>query len=123
MHQMHVVVKRVVTERADHLALREQRGIPLLRGQQRICARVGIDAVADQKPLKIVELFIDRLIAQAFLRRHVRELDEDAVARFRQGADDGDLLAVRPALGAHAEVRVDEDQRLDRQVFKLQIPG
>ena len=120
---MHVVVKRVVTKLADDRALRKQRRIFSFRGQHRVQIRVRVDPVTHQKPLEVVQLLIDRLIAKALLRRHVRELDKDAIARLRQGTDDRDILPVRSALGAHAKVRIDENQRLDRQVFKLQVPG
>ena len=122
VHQADVVLEHPVGQRAEQLVLAEQRGVLRLRGQHLCAVRGGADPVADQHLLEVRQLGIDRLIAARLLRRHVGELGEDHVVGFRQRVDLHCFGAVLPR-AADAEIRVDEQQRFQRQVFKFQIPG
>ena len=74
-----------------------------------------------QQRLKIAELGVDAAIFFLLFAGHIRQLREDHRIRVRQRVD-AHHLAPALARAAHAEVRPDEQQRLDGQVLKFEIP-
>ena len=87
----------------------------------RLHTAIVAHAVAAQEALKIMQLGVNELVAQALFRRDVRELRQNDVIRLVKRADTHELPPVFPS-AAHAEVRIDQQKRLDGQIFKFQIP-
>lgn len=122
VHQFDVVPHALQHQRLQRLLVRQQRD-----GLFRLRCPVGpaerdVHAAGNHELLKIAQAGVDPRIAQALGLVHTVELRENHVKRFGERGDVGDLLTVRAARLLHAEVRVDQQQRLHGQVIRLQIP-
>lgn len=80
------------------------------------------DAAASEQIFKIAQLVIDVLVAERLFRRHIGQLAEDHFIRIPERIDAHALFFAGRSRAADAEIRVDEKQRLDGQVFKFQVP-
>ena len=81
------------------------------------------DAAASEQIFKIGQLVIDVLVAKRFFRRHIRQLAENHFICVLERINAHALFFTGRSCAADAEVCVDEKQRFNGQVFKLQIPG
>ena len=123
LHQLHRAVQRHMPQRLQSLVCRQQRIVAVLHCFQLILIQLQRHANAFQQALKITQLIVDRLIALLFLRCDIRQLGENALICFSQRADTDHFPAVRATLTADTEIGIDQQQRLNRQVLKLQIPS
>ena len=121
VHQADVVVKGQVAQCAERLGLGHERDVARRAHLRRVAAKVGRHAPVEQKTLEIAQLAVDQLVALLFRGRDVAELAHNHAVSLAQRVDAHGLAAVF-ARAAHAEVGVDQQQRLDRQIFKFQIP-
>ena len=122
MHEADGAVQRQVPQRKKRLVRAHEGRILYLVRQKLILAQLRTDAAALQQVFKVRELMIDVFIPERLLRRHIGKLAEDHLIRLGERMDVHDLLFARLPRATHAEIGIDEQQRLDRQVFKLQIP-
>ena len=120
-HEADGAGERPAAQRLKRLIRIHQRGVLLLGWQQLVRVKLRRNAIGRQKPFKIAELGIDRLIPPLLFRRHVGQLREDHLIRGRQRVD-ADAFAAVFADAAHAEVRVDQQQRFNRQILEFEIP-
>ena len=73
--------------------------------------------------LEVLELVIYAAVSAFFGCVHVVELAEYHIEGFAQGVKIDDFPALPVAAAFDAKVGVDQQQRFDGQIVKLQIPG
>ena len=122
VHQADVVLQCELAQSLQALLVGEQGRAAPRRSRRAMLGEGRAHAAVDQQALEVLQLVVDGLVAQLLFRRHVVELGEDHVVALGQVVDPHDLPPVLPG-AAHAEVRVDQNQRFQAQIFKFEIPG
>ena len=122
VHQADVVVHGSAAQSQDHLVRGHQRRV--LPGLARPAGgfQRSVNAKALQIGLKVPQLVVDVLIAQALGRVHVVQLVQNDVKGLFQGEELGDLLAILAPGLLYPEVRVHQHQGFRGQVLNLQVP-
>ena len=123
VHEADRAVQRQVPQGTQRLRRVHERGVLRLVRQKLVIFQPGADAAAQEQVFKVGQLVVDVAVAERLFLRHVGQLAEDHLVGLGERMDAHDLFFARLPRAAHAEIRVDEQQRLDGQVFKFQIPG
>ena len=127
-HQADIVVDGGVLQLGDDVFPFEEDLFPLL-GLRRISRFPGKvrrqlrdDAVFLHEFFEIGQFGIDLLVALALGIIDVVQFAQDDVEGFGEGIEMDDFLPARITAALNTEVRVDEEQRFDGEVFQFQIP-
>ena len=121
-HQLHVVRHAAHGQGVERLVIGHQRGVLLRQGGGVAALQRHVHAPVDHVALEVLQAGVNTGVALLFHAVHVVQLGQDHLERLVQGRDAGDLPALAVVDLLHAEVGVDQQQRLHGQVVRLQIP-